>query len=82
MLDRGIATQILEVVEIDMPVVDLITALAQEIADHVLARTFGAAGRGDRDKIACGLELSVEAGIDGIENSLCVVAGVHRVLIP
>src|SRR5690348_13224900 len=73
MLDRTVAAQSLEIVEINMPVVDLITSLAQEIADHILARTFRASGRGDRDKIACCLELGLEAGIDGIEDFLDIV---------
>ena len=59
-----------------MPVIDLIAPRAQEIADHVLARSLGAAGRGDRDKVAGGRKLRVEAGIDGVENSLLGI-GVH-----
>ena len=82
MLDRTEAAQILQIVDVDMPVVDLVAALAQEIADHVLARPFGAAGRGDRDKILRGGELRVETGIDGIEDFSCGVDGVHRVLVP
>ena len=70
MLDRTEAAQILEIVDVDMPVVDLVAALAQEIADHVLARPFGAAGRGDRDKIAGGRKLRIEAGIDGVQDFL------------
>ena len=65
-----------------MPVVDLVAALAQEIADHVLARTFGAAGRGNRDKIPGGGQLRVETGIDGVEDSLAGIAGVHCVTVP
>ena len=79
MLDRAEAAQILQVLDVDMPVVDLVAALAQEIADHVLARPLGAAGRGDRDEIPRGRELRVEGGIDGVENFLLVVAGVHYV---
>ena len=67
MLDRAEATQILEIIDIDMPVVDLIAAPAQQLADHVLARTFRAAGRGNRDKIHRGGELRVEPGIDGVK---------------
>ena len=44
MLDRPEAAQILQILYVDMPVVDLVAACAQEIADHVLARSFGAAG--------------------------------------
>ena len=77
MLDRAEAAQILEVVDVDMPVVDLVAALAQEIADHVLARPFRAAGRGDRDEIACGGQLRVEAGIDGVEDFLLGIESVH-----
>src|SRR5882757_2037013 len=70
MFDRAEAAQILEVPDIDMPVIDLIAALAQEIADHVLARSLGTAGRGDRNKIPGGRKLRVEAGIDGVQDSL------------
>ncbi len=45
-LDRAEAAQILEVVDIDMPVVDLVAARAQEVADRVLARPSRATGRG------------------------------------
>ena len=82
MLDRTEAAQILQIVDVDMPVVDLVAALAQEIADHVLTRPFGAAGRGDRDKIPRGRKLRIEAGVDGVEDFLLVIAGVHRVLVP
>ena len=82
MLDRTEAAQILQILDVDMPVVDLVAARAQEIADHVLARPFGAAGRGDRDKIPGGRKLRVKAGIDGVEDSLLVIVGVHRVLVP
>jgi hypothetical protein len=77
MLDRAKAAQILELVEIDVPVVDLVAALAQEIADHVLAWSFGAAGRGNGDEIPCGRKLRLEAGIDGVENSFLDIAGHH-----
>ena len=70
MLDRAEAAQILQVVDVDMPVVDLVAALAQQIADHVLARPFGAAGRGYRDEIPGGRQLRVETGVDGVEDSL------------
>lgn len=70
MLDWTEAAQILQILDIDMPVVDLIAALAQQIADHVLARPFGAAGRGNRDKIPGRRKLRVKAGIDGVEDSL------------
>jgi hypothetical protein len=53
-----------------MPVVDLIAALAQEIADHVLAWSLRAAGRGDGDEVCGGGKLRVKGGIDGIEDSL------------
>jgi hypothetical protein len=62
-----------------MPVVDLVTALAQEIADHVLAWPFRAAGGGDRDKIFGGRKLRVEIGIDGIEDLLLGIDGIHHV---
>ena len=81
MLDRAEAAQIFQIVDVDMPVVDLVAALPQEIADHVLARSLGAAGRGDRDEIAGGSELRIEAGIGGVEDSLLVV-GIHGVGVP
>ena len=77
MLDRAEAAQILQIVDIDMPVVDLVAALAQEIADHVLARPLRAAGRGYRDKIPCGRKLRVEIGVDGVEDFLPGIDGVH-----
>jgi hypothetical protein len=80
MLDRTEAAQILQIVDVDMPVVDLIAALAQEIADHVLARPFRAAGGGNRDKIPRGRKLRVETGIDGIEDFLLGIGGIHRVV--
>jgi len=70
MLDRTEAAQVFQILDVDMPVVDLIAARAQEIADHVLARPLGAAGRRDRNEIACGRKLGIEAGIDGVEDSL------------
>src|SRR4051794_12727743 len=70
MRDRTKAAQVLQILDIDMPVVDLIAALAQEIADHVLARPLGAACRGDRDKIPGGRKLGIKAGIDGVEDFL------------
>ena len=79
MLDRAEAAQILQVVDVDMPVVDLIAALAQQIADHVLARPFRAAGGGNRDKVPGGRQLRVKTGIDGVEDSLLGIAciGLH-----
>jgi hypothetical protein len=65
-----------------MPVVDLVAALAQEIADHVLTRPFSAASRGDRDKIPGGRELRIEIGINGVEDFLLGVAGNHVVIVP
>src|SRR6266849_8850088 len=50
MLDRAEAAQILEIVDVDMPVVDLVAALPQQIPDHVLARPLGAADGGDPTK--------------------------------
>src|ERR1700744_2532341 len=72
MLDRPIAAQILQIVEIDMPIVDLVAAFAQEIADHVLARALSTTRGGNCDKVARGLELGIEAGIDGIEDFLVI----------
>ena len=82
MLDRAEAAQILQVVDVDMPVVDLVAAPAQQIGHHVLARPLGAAGRRNRDKIARGGKLCVETGIDGIEDFFLVIVGIHRVTFP
>lgn len=70
MLDRTKTAQILQILDVDMPVVDFIAALPQEIADHVLAWPLGAAGRGDRDEIPRRCQLRVKAGIDGVEDFL------------
>src|ERR1700704_2395231 len=82
MLDRAEAAQILEIVEIDVPVVDLVAAPAQQIADHVLARTFRAASRGNRYKIPCGSELRVETGIDGVKDFAFDIVGTHCRAVP
>src|SRR3977135_318654 len=82
MLDRAEAAQITDIVAVDMPVVDVVAALPQEIADHVLARPRGAAGRGNRHKIPCGRKLRVETGIDGIEDFPLGIANIHRVIVP
>ena len=47
-LDRTVAGQVLEIVLIDDPVVDLVAALAQQTRHHVLARGFLAACARDR----------------------------------
>jgi hypothetical protein len=60
-----------------MPIVDLVAALPQEIADHVLARPFRAAGRRNRDKVSCGRKLRIEIGVDRIKDSLLGFDGVH-----
>src|SRR6202521_1586442 len=79
MLDRAKAAQILQGVEIDLPVVDLVATLAQEIADHVLARPFRAAGGRYSDKIHGGRKLRVEIGVDGIEDFSPGIESVHCV---
>ena len=81
MLDRAEAAQVLQVVDIDRPVVDLVAALPQQIADHVLARTFRAAGGGNRDKIPRGGKLRVEIGINRIKD-FSLGIGVHCVTVP
>lgn len=70
MLDRAESAQISEIVEIDVPVVDLVAALAQQIADHVLARPLGAAGRGDRDEGLRRRKLRIESLVNGGKDSL------------
>src|SRR4030088_667857 len=82
MLDWAEAAQTFKIIEIDVPVVDLVAALAQQIADRVLARTFGAACRGNRDKIPGGGELRVETGFDGVEDFACGIVGIHRAAAP
>ncbi|MEY9285302.1 hypothetical protein ABIA03_006494 [Bradyrhizobium yuanmingense] len=76
MLDRTEAAQILQILDVDMPVVDLVAAFAQEIADHVLAWSLRPAGRRDRDEIAGGCKLSLEAAVDGVKNPL-LRFGIH-----
>src|SRR5260370_33251016 len=80
MLDRAEATQVFQIVEIDMPDGDLAAALPQEIADHVLARTFGTAGRGNCNKIPRDGELRGDTGVDGIEHPLPGIDSVHCVI--
>ena len=77
MFDRAKAAQIPEIMEIDVPVVDLVAALAQQVSDHVLARPLGAAGRGNRDEIPRGRELGIEIGVDRVEDSSCGCGVVH-----
>jgi hypothetical protein len=66
MLDRPKPAQILQILDVDMPIINLVAALAHEIADHVLTRTFGAPRTRDRHEIPGGGELRIEAGINGI----------------
>ena len=75
MLDRTKTAQILQILDVDMPVVDLIAALAQQVADHVLARPFGAAGRGDRNEIPRRRQLRIKAGVNGVEDFLLRIGG-------
>ena len=77
MLDRTVAAQILEVVRVDVPIVHLIAALAQQVADHVLTRALGAARAGDGHKVLRGRELRVEGVVHGIENALAGIADGH-----
>jgi hypothetical protein len=65
-----------------MPVVDLVAALPQEIADHVLARSLGAAGGWYRDESLRGRKLGVEIGVDGIEDFPSGIDDVHIRSIP
>jgi hypothetical protein len=60
-----------------MPVIDLVAALAQEIADHVLARPLRAAGRGYGDKILRGRKLRIEIGVDRIKDFTLGIDGAH-----
>ena len=70
MFDRAKTAQILQIPYVDMPVVDLIATLPQQVADHVLARPFGAAGRGNRNEIPRRRQLRIKAGVDGVEDFL------------
>ncbi len=60
MLDRAEAAQALQIIDIDVPVIDLVTTLSQEVTDHILARPFRATRRGDCDEIARRRQLGVE----------------------
>src|SRR3954453_16616996 len=82
MLDRAEPPQIPELVDVDMPVIDLIAALPQQIAHHILTRAFGAPGGGDRDEITGDGKLGVETGIDRIEDFSLGIGGVHGVTGP
>src|SRR5690348_18453763 len=77
MLDRTEAAQILEIIDIDVPVVDLVAALPQQVADHVLTRTFRTARARDRDEIACRGELRVKSCVDGIHDTALIVTAAH-----
>jgi hypothetical protein len=82
MLDRTKTAQILQIVDVDMPVVDLLAAPAQEIGHHVLARPLRATGGRNRDEIPRGGKLGIEAGIDGIEDFFLGIQGIHGVAFP
>ena len=77
MLDRTVTAHVLERIELDVPIVDLVAAHAQEIAEHVLAGPFGAASGGNGDEIARGRELMVESVVDGVDDSLRDVGREH-----
>jgi len=82
MLDRAEAAQVFQIVDLDVPVVDLIAALTQEIAHHVLARPFRTAGRRNRDKIPRRGQLRVEIGVHGIKDFLPAIDSVIASLFP
>ena len=63
-LDRTVAGQVLEVVLIDDPVVDLVAALAQQPRHHVLARRFLAARARNRREGDRRRYLRLEGGFD------------------
>src|SRR5262249_4514900 len=58
-------------------VIELIAALAQQVADHILAWPLSAPGRGDRNKVLRRCELRVKTGVDGVKDLLGCI-GVHR----
>ena len=62
--DRTVAGQVLEIVLLDHPVVDLVAALAQQPRHHVLTRRFLAAGARDRRERDRRRQLRLEGGID------------------
>ena len=78
MLDRSKTAQLFQCIEIDGPVVDLVSPLAQEIADHVLTRPLRAARRGDRDEIPRHGKLRVERVIHRAQNSPLNVGNCHH----
>ena len=63
-LDRTVAGQVLEIFLIDDPVVDLVSALAQQSRHHVLARCLLAACARDRREGHCRRYLRCEGGFD------------------
>src|SRR5260370_35389426 len=81
MLDRPKTAQIFQVGDIDMPIVDLVAALPQEIADHVLARPFRAAGAAARDQIPRGRELRANTSVARTSAFLPGIDGVHLVRV-
>ena len=78
MLDRTKAAQTPEVIDIDMPVVNLIAARAQEVADHILTRPLGAAGRWNRNEVPGRGKLNIEIVIDRIQDFLPYIR-IHRI---
>src|SRR5262249_57752020 len=58
-------------------VIELIAALAQQVADHILAWPLSAPGRGDRNKVLRRCELRVKTGVDGVKDLLGCI-WVHR----
>src|SRR3954451_135158 len=77
MFNRAEAAQIFQIVDIDMPIIDLVIALPQKVADHVLARSFRAARGRNCDKISRGCKLRVEVVVNGGENPLFGVVVNH-----
>ena len=68
MLDRTDAAQTLQFIDIDMPIVDLVAPLPQQVAHHVLARPFSTARAGDRGELPRGFDLPIERLVHRVEN--------------
>ena len=77
MFDRAEPAQILEIVDVDMPVVDLVAALPQKITDHVRHGPSAPAGGRNRDKIPCGSKLGIEIDVDCVNDLSPGVTDIH-----
>jgi hypothetical protein len=67
MLDRTEAAQFFQVIDIDVPVIDFIATLPQQVAHHILTRALRSPRARDCGKLPCGFDLSVERLVHGVE---------------